>query len=400
MVKKRTALSGLNDTLFQGIDPYAQEQGLTLESATQLPLAEILPDSTQPRQLISQELLGSLVMGELSPAQVLNEWMQSARSEGPGSLSRVEELQHLATSIAQHGLINPITVRAPRPGEKLPAGVNYLVVTGERRYWAHVYLLSQGKDIREGETSYGPATIKATMAGDGVSVRAHQLLENLMREDINALEKALGIRALRNELSGVNDSSPYSQEGEAEASRKKKLVPWREVEATLGISKRYRIFIMSVLNLSEEAQAIVGANNMAEMTIRPITQKLRAYPELQVQALKQVAAWQDAEQADDGPGRRVVASTQALVDHLLAQEMNQVQDTNVDPVSSFSVQQGRQAHKLRRKTKSVLRFLSHLEDEEQTALKQELSANENTALKQELAELRDRLDAILSDLAS
>lgn len=402
MAKKRTALSGLNDTLFQGIDPYAREQGQPPESVAQLPLAEILPDPAQPRQLITQTLLRKLAGGELPPGQVLQEWMQVAASEGAASLSRVKELQQLATSIAQHGLINPITVRLPKPGETLPPGVNYLIVTGERRYWAYVYLRNEGREIREGEAAYDPGMIKASIAGEGISIRAHQLLENLMREDINALEKALGIRALRYELSNVNDSSPLSEDvrsaENAEASDAKRLVPWRMVEEALGISKRYRIFIMSVLNLTGEAQAIVAANDLAEMTIRPITQKLRDYPELQVQALRQVAAWQEADQTDDGPGRRVVASTQALVEQLLAQEAGRGPGSSDDATIAVNVQQAVQADKLRRKTKSVLRFFSNMEEQEQAALKQELSADNNAALIKELVELRDRLDAILSDV--
>jgi hypothetical protein len=223
-----------------------------------------------------------------------------------------------------------------------------------------------------------------------------------MREDINALEKALGIRALRYELSNVNDSSPLSEDvrsaENAEASDAKRLVPWRMVEEALGISKRYRIFIMSVLNLTGEAQAIVAANDLAEMTIRPITQKLRDYPELQVQALRQVAAWQEADQTDDGPGRRVVASTQALVEQLLAQEAGRGPGSSDDATIAVNVQQAVQADKLRRKTKSVLRFFSNMEEQEQAALKQELSADNNAALIKELVELRDRLDAILSDV--
>jgi hypothetical protein len=39
-----------------------------------------------------------------------------------------------------------------------------------------------------------------------------------------------------------------------------------------------------------------------------------------------------------------------------------------------------------------------MEEQEQAALKQELSADNNAALIKELVELRDRLDAILSDV--
>jgi hypothetical protein len=85
------------------------------------------------------------------------------------------------------------------------------------------------------------------------------------------------------------------------------LVPWSQVETTLGISKRYRIYVISVLNLSEAAQALVAANNLAEMTIRPITQKLKDKPELQLKALQKVVEWQTGEE-EEGLGQSLVAS--------------------------------------------------------------------------------------------
>ena len=127
------------------------------------------------------------------------------------------KLKRLADSIEQHGLISPISVRPPRPDEITPPGITYFIVTGERRYWAHVYLLSQDKLIHAGQTTTSPQEIKITLAPSGITVRAHQLIENLLREDLNAVERARGMWALRYELSGVNYSSPLPGQAEAEA---------------------------------------------------------------------------------------------------------------------------------------------------------------------------------------
>jgi len=99
-------------------------------------------------------------------------------------------------------------------------------------------------------------------------------------------------------------------------------VPWSEVEQTLAISKRHRIRITSALDLCDEAQSVVAAHNLTERVIRPIIQKLKDRPDLQVEALKQVVAWQGEPESDgDGERQPITASVQDLVDQLLAREM-------------------------------------------------------------------------------
>ena len=116
------------------------------------------------------------------------------------------------------------------------------------------------------------------------------------------------------------------------------LVPWVRVEAALGISKRYRIYVISVLNLSEAAQALVAAHNLAEMTIRPITQKLKDKPDLQLKALQQLIEWQAGEE-DEELGQSLVASVKELVDQLLIDELVQstAQPETAPPKRSRSV---------------------------------------------------------------
>jgi hypothetical protein len=397
VAKKRTALSGLNDTLFQGIDPYGRNSSESSDTVTLLPIEQVLPDPTQPRQLIAAELLKPLFDGREDAETVLKKWLAQGQADKAesGFRRRVQELQQLAASIAQHGLINPVTSRSPKSDESLPAGVSYLIVTGERRYWAHVYLLVQRTQIQEGQTSHSPAQLKVSLTADGVSIRAHQLVENLIREDINAVEKARGLWALRYELSGVNDSTPIDQSGS------EKLVPWGKVEEALGMSKRYRIFLTSVLNLCEEAQTIAFEHDLAEMTIRPITQKLKDYPDLQVIALNQLVEWQFQNQEEDGPGRPIVASVQELVDHLLseqtskaAQAAENTEEVNRSAASSSAVQSA-QLQRLRSKTNSLLRWLAKLKIDDKDQLTNELQDGQNEPMRTELAELREQLNAIL-----
>jgi hypothetical protein len=366
-----------------------------------LAVEKILPDFDQPRNLLPEDLVEVVRQGRLTAAEAMQDWLaRSEHDDAEAALRRnIHELKRLADSIAQHGLISPISVRTPRPAENLPPGIDYLIVTGERRYWAHLYLANQGRQIHEGETISEPIKIKATLAASGVTIRAHQLIENLMREDINAIEKAQGMWALRYELSRVNYSSPLmaeadeADEEENDSQTSSKLVPWRRVEESLDISKRYRIFVISVLKLSQEARALVAEHNLAEMTIRPIIQKLRDRPDLQLEALKQVVAWQKENEAEEGPGRSIVASVKELVEKLLAGETEPPQEGSVRLTRSVS---SAPAVRFRSQIRQTLDFLNRLKPPDREGLTKMLGQGEFADVMVDLRNLRQQIDHLLA----
>ncbi len=90
-----------------------------------------------------------------------------------------EALAELAASIKEHGVICPILV-------KVTAGGTYRVVAGERRLRASRLI---GLDTI-------PAIIEAEDADEN-STLAKQLVENLQREDLSAIERALAVGQLR-----------------------------------------------------------------------------------------------------------------------------------------------------------------------------------------------------------
>ena len=90
-------------------------------------------------------------------------------------------LSDLAESITQHGLIQPIVVRPTVDGR-------YMIVAGERRWRA----------CRMAELNNVPVIIKAT---DDRTLMEIALIENLQREDLNAVEEALGYQALIDDFS-------------------------------------------------------------------------------------------------------------------------------------------------------------------------------------------------------
>ena len=90
-----------------------------------------------------------------------------------------EELQALAESIAMHGVVQPITVRAVENDY-------YQIIAGERRWRA-----ARIADLRE-----IPAVI---IEADDKKVMELALIENLQRQDLNPVEEAMGYQTLMGE---------------------------------------------------------------------------------------------------------------------------------------------------------------------------------------------------------
>ena len=93
-----------------------------------------------------------------------------------------EALAELTASIQEHGVLQPILVR-PKPG----AAGTYQIIGGERRWRA-----AQGARLHEVPVVVRDLDDRAAMAAG--------LVENLQREDLNALEEAEGYRRLTEEF--------------------------------------------------------------------------------------------------------------------------------------------------------------------------------------------------------
>lgn len=92
------------------------------------------------------------------------------------------ELEELASSIRENGLLQPLVVR-PAGGGDRPGPRRYELVAGERRYRA----------IRSLEWKDVPVVVREV---DDETLLVLALVENLQREELNALEEAEGYRTL------------------------------------------------------------------------------------------------------------------------------------------------------------------------------------------------------------
>ena len=121
-----------------------------------------------------------------------------------------DALSELAESIAQHGLIQPIVVKPTTNGR-------YSIIAGERRWRA----------CRIAGLYEVPVVIKDVEAQELMELA---LIENLQREDLNAVEEALGYRSLI-------DAFGLTQE---------------EVATRMGKSRTAVTNALRLLNLSED----------------------------------------------------------------------------------------------------------------------------------------------------
>lgn len=141
-----------------------------------------------------------------------------------------ERLDELAASIRAQGILQPIVVR-------LDAGRDrYVIVHGERRYRAS----------RLAGLTEIPAIVR-DVPSDRLLV--HQLMENIVRDDLNAVDRAAAIRALRSQLGDP---------------------PWEDVAAAVGI-KRSRVFqLLGTEKLSEDAQVDIREGRLSEKQSRAL----------------------------------------------------------------------------------------------------------------------------------
>ena len=171
-----------------------------MEEMAEIRLSDIVPNPTQPRTEFDEEALAEL-----------------------------------AGSIKQLGLIQPITVK--RDGEK------YIIISGERRWRA---------SEKAGVESI-PAYIREV---DDTTLHAMALVENIQREDLNAIEISLGMQRLIEECG-------LTQEALAERLGKKRSTVANYLRL-LNLPEEVQFAIKGGIISMGHAKAIASAESKAK----------------------------------------------------------------------------------------------------------------------------------------
>ena len=134
-------------------------------------------------------LLGDFeeVTTEKSAYQLLPIYKVEPNPDQPRRDFDVEELQALSDSIAEHGIIQPLTVRELNSGY-------YQIIAGERRWRA----------ARLANLSEVPVVI---IEADDKKAMELALIENLQRQDLNPVEEALGYKSLMEDYGLTQDDA-------------------------------------------------------------------------------------------------------------------------------------------------------------------------------------------------
>ena len=136
-------------------------------------------------------------VSEKSPYQLLPIYKVEPNPNQPRHDFDEEELQNLSDSIAEHGVVQPLTVR------QLESGY-YQIIAGERRWRA----------ARMAGLNEIPAVI---IEADDKKAMELALIENLQRQDLNPVEEALGYQSLIQEY-GLTQEETAKRVGKSRPS--------------------------------------------------------------------------------------------------------------------------------------------------------------------------------------
>jgi ParB family chromosome partitioning protein len=174
-------------------------------------------------------------------------------------------LQELAESIRQHGVLQPLLVSRMEGGSGAPT---YQVIAGGRRLEA----------AKQAGLTQVPVVIKETTPREGLELA---LVENLMRQDLNALEEAQAYRRLVDEfgLSQTELSSRVGRSRSAVANALRLLNLGDDVRASLARDEISEGHARAILSLPEEQRRQAWELVVEKgLSVRQTEELVRAWP--------------------------------------------------------------------------------------------------------------------------
>jgi ParB-like chromosome segregation protein Spo0J len=238
-----------------------------------LSIRHIRPDPLQARRILPPAVRAGFIQGNLTPAAALLAWREMAEDDPREAKLLESQVITLAASIREQELVNPITVCRDGRG-------NYLLETGERRWWAHWWLVC----------------VEELSAFDGIRAQvlpaaspARQAAENLQDSPLTAVEEACQIaRLLLHLTERDNDHVVAILSGEHSApsvlvgygtyrtaldlQRREVYGKWPIVAQVMGRSERQLHRQLAVLNLADEALILADRAGLTEGQLRSLVE--------------------------------------------------------------------------------------------------------------------------------
>ncbi|MDP3771986.1 MAG: ParB/RepB/Spo0J family partition protein [bacterium] len=148
-----------------------------------------------------------------------------------------DALRELADSIREHGVLQPILVTKREQETSTGLDVRYQLIAGERRWRA----------AKLAGLSQVPAVIRRGMPDDRIKLEL-AIIENVQREDLNAMDRALAYKQLTDQFHLVQ----------------------REIAARIGKSREMVANTLRLLALSPEMQGALRSGKISEGHARAI----------------------------------------------------------------------------------------------------------------------------------
>ena len=237
-----------------------------------------------------------------------------------------EALQELADSIHQLGVIQPITVRGRN------AEGRYIIISGERRWRA----------ARRAGLKSLPAYIREV---DDENLHAMALVENIQRQDLNAIEIALGMQRLIEECHLTQDAlsekvgkkrstvANYMRllklPSEVQLALKEGLISMGHAKAIAGVPEPMQLRLMK--RCVKRALSVRQAEELARRMVEPAAEEPATaeeeYPESYlrlVEGLERLFSQEIAIKRLKGGGGRITIdfSSDADIERFIAQLEN------------------------------------------------------------------------------
>jgi ParB-like chromosome segregation protein Spo0J len=249
---------------------------------TEYKLENILPDFFQSRGgVLPRHITARLGEGEIDQRKALADW-RKLTTKDEAQKNRYDELVRLKESIRQNGLINPVHITRAADGN------GFILLCGERRYWAH-WLLNEELE--------GYDRIPSILHAD--ALRFLQIAENEDVEPLSTVSRARQTALAYLELLEIRPpSNTTASDSKYWDFFRQALLPteellgtkyrprglWKDLGERLGLQRRSITQLLNILRLPDEGLELADLWNVGLRNLDVIVKAKEAFQQELIEA--------------------------------------------------------------------------------------------------------------------